>query len=116
MARNDHAGLYILLTFASIFGFTALAFATARLGPAAIPIWGMALGAAALIFRGPVGRALGEMLAGRRGDEIPPELPAEILAELDDLRTRVAELEERADFSERLLSQQGARAEGRPGA
>jgi hypothetical protein len=40
---------------------------------------------------------------------MPPELPAEILGELDELRLRVGELEERVDFSERLLAQGGQR-------
>ena len=43
-----------------------------------------------------------------RGDLLPPEtedLPAR-LAELDQLKQRVGELEERVDFAERLLARQ----------
>jgi hypothetical protein len=61
--------------------------------------------AAAVVLRGPVGQALARRIAG----EVPSgaaELPAEtVLGELDDLRARMLELEERVDFSERLLAQ-----------
>lgn len=90
---------------------------TSMIGPASIPIWGIALGGAALISRGPIGKALGRRLSGEDTGAIPPELPGEILGELDDLRTRVLELEERVDFSERLLAQGTQRDEvERPGA
>ena len=58
--------------------------------------------AAVLIFRGPLGQALADRLAGRHAR---PTGAAEPLGgELDDLRRRLAELEERVDFSERLLT------------
>jgi Tfp pilus assembly protein PilN len=56
-------------------------------------------------------KALDRRLGGRRG---PPALsPEELevvraqLAEVDGLRERIAELEERLDFAERLLAQRG---------
>ena len=57
---------------------------------------------------GPLARAWARKLEGKVGD---PELRAEIdslrdqLAEVDGLRGRVQELEERVEFAERLLSQ-----------
>ena len=62
-----------------------------------------------LILRGPVGRALARRIEGRTGE--PGELTARVneleqrLADLDHDRARMAELEERLDFAERLLSQ-----------
>ena len=51
------------------------------------------------VFRGPLGDALARRIGGdaahRPGDD----------AELADLRTRLAELEERQDFTERVLLQ-----------
>lgn len=35
-----------------------------------------------------------------------PDIPPDVLAELERLQTRVAELEERLDFAERLLARQ----------
>lgn len=72
----------------------------------------LALGAAALgIFFGPVGSALARRLGGRPE---PSEAHAEIehmnermTAEVDDLRSRLAEVEERLDFAERLLARGG---------
>jgi hypothetical protein len=55
--------------------------------------------AAVKIF-GPVGVAIGDRLRGRRRE--PDHLSAE---EVDQLRTRLAEVEERLDFAERLLAQ-----------
>ena len=68
----------------------------------AIPVGIVALVAAAVIFRGPLGQALARRLeggAGRQGEQDAT------LHALDELRGRMAELEERVDFAERLLAQ-----------
>ena len=51
----------------------------------------------------PVGRAIAERI---RGTALTSEPNPEMLAELDDLRGQLAELQERMDFSERMLGQQ----------
>jgi len=56
--------------------------------------------AAVLILRGPVGRALARRIEAS-GQEVPTD---EQQVELEDLRGRVLELEERLDFAERLLA------------
>lgn len=93
-----------LLVFGALFTVVpvslALMLASSKLGPASIPIWLGVAGAAWLISRGPIGQALAARLHPGSG-----ELPEAVLAELDELRGRVAELEERQDFSERLLAQ-----------
>lgn len=61
--------------------------------------------AAVVILRGPIGRALADRLAGRAGVGTGAG-PGTTTAELDELRQRVAELEERLDFAERMLAQQ----------
>ena len=55
--------------------------------------------ASVLILRGPLGRALARRLEGG-AVEVSPEQQVEI----DDLRGRVLELEERLDFAERMLA------------
>jgi hypothetical protein len=55
------------------------------------------------IFNGPLARAMADRLRGRTGGEPDPGL----LAELDQLRERLAEVEERLDFAERLLARGG---------
>jgi hypothetical protein len=72
----------------------------------------LALGAAALgIFFGPVGSALARRLGGRPdAGEARAELEhmsERMTAEVDDLRSRLAEVEERLDFAERLLARGG---------
>lgn len=63
-----------------------------------------------LILRGPVGRALARRLEGSSG--AAPELLARVdelearVAELEQDRARTAELEERVDFAERLIARQ----------
>jgi len=91
-------GLFIVTPVA-----LALMLASSKLGAASIPIWIAAAGAAYLILRGPVGEAIGARL---RGGPAHSELSDDALAELDEMRTRLAELEERQDFSERLLAKQ----------
>ena len=62
-----------------------------------------------LILRGPLGKALARRLEGRTGREDMTGAAiagiSERLAELEQRDARVAELEERLDFAERLLAQ-----------
>jgi F0F1-type ATP synthase membrane subunit b/b' len=62
----------------------------------AILCWGLVK-----IFTGPVARALADRIRGRAGADGDPA----VLAEVDQLRARLAEVEERLDFAERLLAQ-----------
>jgi hypothetical protein len=68
----------------------------------------LAIGAAALgLFFGPIGMALGRRLSGRAHTHAQAELEemgAQVTAEMDELRRRLAEVEERLDFAERLLT------------
>jgi hypothetical protein len=59
---------------------------------------------------GPIGAAIGHRIRGGR-DSAPDHRLAE---EVDQLRTRLAEVEERLDFAERLLAR-GAQADQIPG-
>lgn len=59
-------------------------------------------GAMFLLAISPVGRAIADRI--RRA--APADIEAEVYAELDGLRADVAELQERVDFAERLLSEQ----------
>lgn len=55
-----------------------------------------------LLAISPVGRALAERIKGHGAQ---PAQDPELLAEVDALRSDVAELHERMDFAERLLAQ-----------
>ncbi|HEU5358848.1 MAG TPA: hypothetical protein VFU45_07005 [Gemmatimonadales bacterium] len=66
-------------------------------------------GTAIAISFSPIGRAIAERIRGKPAFAEPDP---QVLAELDDLRGQLAELQERMDFSERLLGQaRGTRAE-----
>lgn len=93
--------------------FGALAYVTRALGPASIPIWAIAAWGSSMVFRGPIGQAIARSISGPAPQDGQAEIPAELYAELDELRARVGELEERVDFSERLLS--AAKEEQRKG-
>jgi len=68
----------------------------------AIPIGLFGAVGGAIALRGPVGKALAARIeGGPQGGMAPPD---EVLAELDELRHRMVELEERQDFTERLLT------------
>ncbi len=102
--RSDAAGnvaLAVTLTAASLAaGFAVVA---VHLGVAfAITVGIVGLVAGAVIFRGPLGQALARRLEGggvHSGDQ------EATLQALDEMRGRMAELEERVDFAERLLAQ-----------
>ena len=75
--------------------------------PFIIPSW--ALGAAVILIAIQVGRAIsgsGRLRMRRRGmQDADPEI-VELQANLQAMQHRVAELEERVDFTERLLAKQ----------
>jgi hypothetical protein len=62
-----------------------------------------------LLSISPVGKALADRLRGNA----PPAHDPELLAEVDALRQEVAELQERVDFTERMLSSQERRELGK---
>lgn len=78
-------------------------------GPQVIVMIVIAALAAATVILWPIMRALGRRMEHKAGPD--PALQAEIeqlhqrLAHVETLQTRVAELEERVDFTERLLAQ-----------
>ncbi|MGH7567706.1 MAG: hypothetical protein ACREL9_01860 [Gemmatimonadales bacterium] len=59
--------------------------------------------AAIAILRGPLGKALADRIAGRTGGDGGAE-SSRVLQELAAVRERLAEVEERLDFNERLLA------------
>ncbi|HET9066308.1 MAG TPA: hypothetical protein VFN22_10865 [Gemmatimonadales bacterium] len=92
-------GISVLAIVAGLLAVTGM------IGPAAIPIWGAVAVFGWLTSRGPVGQAIADRLRGGPPHAEFGEVPEEIYAELDDLRTRMLEMEERQEFSERLLAQ-----------
>jgi Tfp pilus assembly protein PilO len=73
----------------------------------------LAMIAAGVVILWPIARAIGRRLEGRQAD---PALRSEVeelrarVHELERQQARIAELEERVDFSERLLAQDRDRA------
>ena len=60
----------------------------------------------------PVGKAIAERIRGRKQEF---ETDPEVLADIDDLRAQLSEVQERLDFSERLLSKEPSKALGQGG-
>lgn len=71
--------------------------------------------ASIFILRGPLGRAWADRIAGRRGDgddralDEMREIGDRLVGDLEEIRHRLGELEERQDFAERLLTQERER-------
>jgi hypothetical protein len=80
----------------------------------------LAIGAAALgLFFGPIGTAIGRRLSGPVHTDTSSEIEemgTQVTAEMDDLRRRLAEAEERLDFAERLLTENAPANQLRGGA
>ncbi len=108
MSSEGSRGVWVtvlLIGFALAAG-QGYVFLSARLGVAfAIPVGVVGALAAAAILSGPIGKALAQRL-GLRNPPAPNEVPEQVLGELDELRMRMQELEERVDFSERMLARQ----------
>jgi len=109
--KSDHPLGRTLIIVAMIAAVTALGIAIGEDFIVPLIIVGGAL--AAYLSKNEVGRALAHRI--RHGPEAL-ETP-EVFGELDDLRNRVLELDERLDFAERLLAQpkEPERAAGRLG-
>ncbi len=106
---TSNGWLFVALGVIAIAAFSALAQVSEAIGPASIPIWGMAMGGLWMISRSPIGHAIGRRISGdRAGEQEMLDVPQEVYAELDELRARVGELEERTDFTERLLARQSS--------
>jgi hypothetical protein len=58
-------------------------------------------GTAVAVSFSPIGRAIAERI---RGNAVTHAPDPEMLAEMDDMRVQLSELQERVDFTERLLS------------
>jgi len=74
------------------------------IAPFLVPITLFVSVAAVFILRGPLGKALGERIAGRPPEGVGSQETEALHAEIDELRYRLAEVEERLDFSERMLA------------
>jgi ubiquinone biosynthesis protein UbiJ len=64
---------------------------------------------ATIVLRGALGKALADRIAGRRDPQPSAGRDAEVgqlREELDEVRGQLAELQERVDFTERVLAQQ----------
>jgi hypothetical protein len=105
--RRNGIGPVIGMVIASgFFLMIGLSKATGALGAASIPIWAMVIGGAVYVLRGPLGDAILRSIANEDGDPEQGVQSQEILHELDDLRAQVGELQERVDFTERLLARE----------
>ena len=74
--------------------------------------------AATIVLRGPLGKAMADRIAGRTAAQPDGGLTAELdrtQGEVEDLKHRLAEVEERQDFAERLLAAQREPACGKLG-
>ena len=80
-----------------------------EIAPFLVPITLFVSIAAVAILRGPLGKALADRMSGRALDSEGAAEIAALLSDYDELRARLAELEERLDFTERLLAQQERR-------
>ena len=60
-----------------------------------------------IVFKGPLGKALARRIEGNSAEDTQRRLAEaeDRMHEVEDLRVRVIELEERLDFAERLLAQ-----------
>ncbi len=72
--------------------------------PFLIPIVLFVVIGATAILRGPLGKALGERIGRGGGREDSAEATA-LKAEMEEFRYRLTEMEERLDFTERVLAQ-----------
>jgi hypothetical protein len=74
--------------------------------------------AGAVVLRGPLGRAIADRIARRvpAPEGRAADIAAQAMLEIEEVRQRLAELEERQDFTERMLTRARERGDsGLPG-
>ena len=101
--RESNAPLYTAITVISVALLGAFISLSIVIGEDfAIPalITGGVVGA--VVLKGPLGKALAHRITSASVG--PAEVPPELLEEMDEMRHRMVELEERVDFTERLLA------------
>ena len=86
--------------------FASISSASWGATPWSIPIWFSSIGAVVWLLKGPFGEALLRSIADRDRDPDALGTDPGVLQELDDLRAQVSELQERMDFTERLLARE----------
>jgi len=101
MSSKDIESISMTVLGVAVAAAVSFAVIAVKIGEGfAIPVGIAAAIAFAVVMRGPVGRALARRLEGESA--APSE---EVLQHLDDVRARLGELEERLDFTERVLAQ-----------
>ncbi len=75
--------------------------------PFMVPITFIVSIAAVAILRGPLGKAVADRMAGQHLDGDTSAETGALHGEIEELKFRVSEVEERLDFTERLLARQG---------
>lgn len=105
--RESNVGLCTAVTIISVVLLGAFIALSVVIGEDfAIPALMVGGVVGAVVLRGPLGKALAQRIT--EGSLGPAEVPPELLEEMDDMRHRMVELEERVDFTERLLARQRA--------
>jgi hypothetical protein len=100
MSSKDIESIGMTVVGVAVAVAASFAIVAVRLGEGfAIPVGIVGAIAIAVVLRGPVGQAIARRLAG----DTPPASD-EMLQQLDEVRDRLGELEERLDFTERVLA------------
>jgi len=104
--REPNVALYTMITIVGVTLLGAFIALSVVIGEDfAIPAMITTGVVGAIVLRGPVGKALAERIhQGAAGAGVDPQL----LEEFDEMRNRMLELEERVDFTERLLAKHRA--------
>jgi len=105
MTDRESGGLALAITLIGCFmavGFTIIAI---RIGEDfAIPVGIVGAIAAAIVLRGPLGKAMARRIEGGADRAAVEDATAPLVAHIESLQGRVSELEERVEFAERVLT------------
>lgn len=101
--RESNGPLYAAITIVSVVLLGAFITLSIVIGEDfAIPALIAGAVTGSIVLRGPVGRALAERIHAGTASRAEPS--PELLDEMYEMRQRMVELEERVDFTERLLA------------
>ncbi|HEX5386169.1 MAG TPA: hypothetical protein VFW66_05680 [Gemmatimonadales bacterium] len=108
MSKDESTLTASVVAAFAVLGGVVFANVSQHLGVAfAVPVGLVSVICGAVVLRGPLGSAIARRLEGSSGVDpaAVDQVVAPLEAEVDGLKARLAEVEERLDFAERVLTQ-----------
>jgi hypothetical protein len=105
MNDRELGGFALAIALIGVFAAVGFTIIAVKVGEDfAIPVGIVGAIAAAIVLRGPLGKALARRIEGVTDRAAVEDATAPLVAHIEAMQTRLSELEERMEFTERVLT------------